>query len=306
MQLTSKLLDRGGHVLLYGTTPPHQNPAQAALRLLERVGRLPLDGLLVYDLQDESVRSGQARPFPFSPTVDSREYARLLRALSGHDVVCYKCIGDMDEQEWGGWLDRHDLDLLAPVGRPISAGEAAMPLPRAIELAGERNLTLGGVAIAERHERNGREAARMVEKAIMGCEFFVTQTIYNEAATIRLLRDYAAASRAQGVLPQRVVLSFAPCGREKTLAFMKWLGISVPPRIERSILSAPVPLIRSIEVCGASLQRILEATAGEGVPLGISVESISRDRGELDASVDLLLALKEVLELAGSRERLAA
>ena len=306
MQLASKLPSREGHVLLYGTTPPHDNAAQAALRLIERIGRLPVDGLLVYDLQDESARTGQVRPFPFQPTVDSREYARLLRALGGQDVVCYKCIGDMGERAWGEWLDRHDLEFLTPVGRPTSAVEAGMALPRAIELASERNLTLGGVAIAERHERNGREAARMLEKVVMGCEFFVTQTVYNEVATIRLLRDYAAACRAQGVAPARVVLGFSPAGREKTLAFMKWLGVSIPARIERSILSAPAPLIRSIEVCCASLARIAEATTGEGVPLGVSVESISRERGEVDASVDLLLALREVLELVGSRERLAA
>lgn len=306
MSLEAKLLSRDGHVLLYGTTPPHGSVERAAQSLLTRVSRLPLDGILVYDLQDESARTGLARPFPFAPTADSRDYSRLVRDLSGREVVCYKCIGEMDEREWRAWLDEHDLELLSPVGRPTSAGAQPMSLPRAIELAGERNLTLGGVAIAERHEGNGREAARMVEKAIMGCGFFVSQTVYDAPATIRLLRDYAATCRREGVEARRIVLSFAPCGREKTLAFMKWLGIAIPQRVEQSILGAQAPLIRSIEVCRANLLRILAATAEDGLALGVSVESISLDKGEVEASVDLLLALKELLELRGSRQPLAA
>ena len=57
MDLAAKLADPHVTVLLYGTTPPREgSPAtlvqSAADKLAERIGRLPLDGLIVYDLQD--------------------------------------------------------------------------------------------------------------------------------------------------------------------------------------------------------------------------------------------------------------
>src|SRR4051794_16585492 len=97
MSLKSKLLSPDGFVLLYGTTPPRSgSPADlihgAAAKLAERVRGLPLDGFVVYDLQDETARTPVPRPFPFTPTVDSRGYSKLLGELTGRPVVCYKCI----------------------------------------------------------------------------------------------------------------------------------------------------------------------------------------------------------------------
>ena len=37
---------------------------------------------------------------------------------------------------------------------------------------------------------------------------------------------------ATGTVPKKVVLTFAPCGRSKTMTFAKWLGIDVPPEVE--------------------------------------------------------------------------
>lgn len=41
---------------------------------MERLTPLDLDGLVLYDIDDESVRNPVERPFPFSPTVDPSEY----------------------------------------------------------------------------------------------------------------------------------------------------------------------------------------------------------------------------------------
>ena len=98
MSLETKLLRSGGKVRLYGTTPPREGSADeliraAAGRLAERIGRLPLDGLVVYDIQEESERTTLPRPFPFMRTIDPRAYSRLLGALTGKTVINYKAIG---------------------------------------------------------------------------------------------------------------------------------------------------------------------------------------------------------------------
>src|SRR5439155_335661 len=83
--------------------------------------------------------------------------------------------------------------------------------------------------LAARHTALRSEAARLLAKGIEGCGYFISQTVYSARPTQRLLRDYLRDCRGAGSEPRRVVLSFAPCGREKTLAFLRWLGVTVAP-----------------------------------------------------------------------------
>lgn len=307
MDLASKLVDPRATVFLYGTTPPRDGAPEetiqtAAARLAERVRHLPLDGLVVYDLQDESVRTDVARPFPFVRTVDSRVYSQLLTRLSGRPAITYKCIGPLDEAEWRDWLaetgQSFGVRCLSLVGRPSSRGHPyPMTLRRAFQVAAEHPaaFTLGGVAIAERCGATPSEATRMAEKTANGCRFFVTQAVYDPEATVLLLRDYARECAIRGVAPCRVVLTFTPCGRERTMTFMKWLGIAISAATERAILAAPSPLARSIEVCRDNLRAVLVQPGFEAVPLGVNVESVSINRDEIEGSVALAAELAEVL-----------
>jgi hypothetical protein len=92
-----------------------------------------------------------------------------------------------------------------------------------------------------------------------------------------------------------VLLTFAPCARAKTLAFLRWLGVNVAPDTERTILGAADPLGKSIEICRDNLRRILDQPYAGEIPLGVNVESVSINRDEIDASIDLFHALRAVL-----------
>jgi hypothetical protein len=295
--LKEKLLDPRGAVLLYGTTPPRAGSSPeavqaAATKLAARLAPLPVDGVVVYDIQDETGRTEHARPFPFTGTIDPREYAKLLR----QPTIIYKALGSMDEQAWRAWLaaTTPQHPLVSVVGRPTSGVKHALPLSRAIRIASE-HCTVGGVVIAERHTAERSEAARLLAKSIEGCGYFISQAVYHPAATERLLADYARDCRGAGVEPRRVVLTFAPVGREKTMAFLEWLGVRVPPDLRKTILGNANPLAKSIEICRDNLRRILDHPYAREIPLGINVESVSINRDEIDASVDLLHALQEVL-----------
>jgi hypothetical protein len=297
MDLRSKLLDPARAVLLYGTTPPRAGSAEDAVRsaagkLAERLAGLPLDGVVVYDIQDETGRSAAARPFPFAGTIDPRAYARLLPLPS----IVYKALGAMDEATWLSWLAETapHHPLVSVVGRPTSGVRHALPLSRAIRLAAAQ-VTVGGVLIAERHGPERSEAARLLAKGIEGCSYFVSQTVYHAPPTQRLLADYLRDCRGAGVEPRRIVLSFAPAGRDKTFAFLRWLGVNVAAETERAILGAARPLAKSIEVCRENLRRILDERYFGEIPLGISVESVSINRDEIDASIELFHALRETL-----------
>jgi hypothetical protein len=299
MDLKAKLPDPGQTVLLYGTTPPRlgtapEAVAAAADKLAARLAGLPLDGVVLYDIQDETGRTQAPRPFPFVGTVDPRAYAKLFRL----PAIVYKALGTMDEPRWRAWLSesKRELEFLSIVGRPASGVRYPLPLSRAIRIAAEtRDFVVGGVVIAERHDAERSEAARLLAKGIEGCGYFISQTVYQAAPTQRLLADYLRDCRGAGAAPRRVILTFAPCGREKTLAFMRWLGVNVPAETERAILGAASPLAKSIEICCENLRRILEGAYAREIPLGINVESVSINRDEIDASVDLFHALRQVL-----------
>ena len=107
--LNEKLHDPGSAVLLYGTTPPRAGSAasaveSAATKLAARLAPLPLDGIVVYDIQDESGRTSVPRPFAFTGTVDPRAYAKRLRELTGLHAITYKCVGEADAAAWNDWL----------------------------------------------------------------------------------------------------------------------------------------------------------------------------------------------------------
>ncbi|MGH8705086.1 MAG: hypothetical protein ACREUO_06675 [Burkholderiales bacterium] len=307
MGLKDKLLDSRQAVRLYGTTPPRAGSAEefvrgAAAKLAERVRALPLDGIVVYDIQDESGRTHVARPFAFTGTIDPRAYARLLAAQSGKPTIVYKCVGELNEDGWQSWLAEsgatYGMDCLSVVGRPTSGVRYPLPLARAIRLAAAHpaGFTVGGVVIAERHTVARSEAARLLAKGLEGCDYFISQTVYHAQASGRLLRDYLRDCRGAGAEPARIVLTFSPVGREKTMAFLKWLGVRVPPETASAILGAASPLAKSIEICRDNLRRILDEPAAASLPLGINVESVSINREEIDASVDLFHALDEVLK----------
>jgi hypothetical protein len=305
MDLKLRLADPGAPVFLYGTTPPRtgaqrQQVEDAAEKLAARLRGLPVDGIVVYDIQDESGRSSQPRPFPFTGTVDPRQYSTLLRERTGLAPITYKALGNVAEAAWRAWLAESaqaDLRLVSVVGRPTSGIKYPLALSRAVRIAAEHpaRFTVGGVVIAERHDDERSEAARLLAKAVEGCSYFISQAVYHAPPTQRLLRDYLRDCRGAGVPPRRMVLTFAPCGREKTMAFLRWLGVNVAPETERAILGAASPLAKSIEICRDNLRRILELPYARDIPLGVNVESVSINRDEIDASVELVHALREVL-----------
>jgi 5,10-methylenetetrahydrofolate reductase len=171
-----------------------------------------------------------------------------------------------------------------------------MSLAQATRLAAfhPASLALGGVAIAERHRAGHSESERLHRKTAAGCRFFISQAVYHPETTIRLLADYAADCRRRGVAPQRIILTFVPCGRPKTLEFIRWLGVRIDPAVAASILDDPTPLTRSLAICRDHLRAILDQPYADTLPLGVNVESVSIYRDEIDASVDLVHALREV------------
>ncbi|HKO86920.1 MAG TPA: hypothetical protein VJU83_00220 [Burkholderiales bacterium] len=306
-RLSTRLQDRSEPLRLYGSTPPRMGSTDelvndAAEKLIGRLRGLSVDGLVVYDIQDESGRTSIPRPFPFTGTVEPRAYSRLLMERSGFAAINYKSLGGFDEPQWQAWLDEttndYGLHFLSIVGRPTSGVHYSLSLPQAIAHAKQHpaKFCLGGVLIAERDTPTQSEADRLLTKGAEGCSYFISQTVYHAEPTIRVLQNYLRGCKEKGVTPRRIVFTFAPCGRDKTMSFIKWLGVRVTAECERTILGAVDPLRKSIEICRDNLREILDQGYASEIPLGINVESVSINRDEIDATVELFGVLSEVLK----------
>ena len=150
------------------------------------------------------------------------------------------------------------------------------------------------MVLPERHSLQRSESLKLIEKAAAGCSYFISQAIYNPEPIIRLLKDYAQDCSARGIAPKRVILTFTPCSLDRTMQFMRWLGIDIPAEVEQAILSAPVPLQKSMNVCSDNLKRILDS-APDTVPLGLNIESVSIRKEEIEGSIELVEILQNVV-----------
>jgi hypothetical protein len=161
---------RSGEFLLFAVTPPRlttspQEAAEIARITLERLRGLAIDGLVLYDIDDESDRNPDERPFPFLPTMDPADY--LARDLARLEVpaIVYRAVGKYREDRFRSWLEEQDPSRALAVFVGSSSREKAVltPLARAYELRDEvqPELPLGGVAISERHARQGDEHLRL-------------------------------------------------------------------------------------------------------------------------------------------------
>lgn len=308
LSLKEKIEDTNQGVYLIGTTPPKIGTDKAQLKtiaekLLGRLHEIEYDGVIIYDIQDESSRTNQARPFAFKQTVDPREYSHLLRDLSAQDVITYKSVAQRGVGEFKDWLSEtkndYDLQNVVLVGSPSSVGDIKLSLPDAYKALAEQSddFFLGGVTIAERHSSKQNEHERLIEKTAQGCQFFISQAVYDAQATIELITSYARTCKAQGITPQRIILTFTPCGGEKTLEFMQWLGISVPEATKWRMLDADNTLSESVRICRENLDLILKSCAHLDVPLGLNIESLTNRKEEIDASINLYRLLKAIMEL---------
>ena len=104
-----KIKRKDSGVLLYGITPPKaetapEKVAAIAERTLARLYPLDIDALVVYDVQDESARTSEERPFPFTSALDPFEFASThLQSLTIPKII-YRPAGKFTKEEFTEWL----------------------------------------------------------------------------------------------------------------------------------------------------------------------------------------------------------
>jgi hypothetical protein len=311
MSLVDALTNPSRPVFLFGSTPPREDTTlekakETCAKFAARSAVLATDGFIVYDIQDERSRETTERPFPFRKTMDPSLYASFFHAVSGKGCVVYKCVAEETKEQFQEWLRKavheyghHTFNLVGAASSSQMA-EGALSLQEAGVLLTQskeenENCQFGCVTIPERHTRKGNEHLNLLRKSSFGSNWFITQGIFSAAPLVKLMADYSDLCREQKIVPKKIVLTFAPCGRPKTMIFIKWLGMDVLTEVEQRIFSAANPVQESLNVSCEILREVLEKTKGFGIPLGINVESLSIFKEEIDAAHELFQRLQFIL-----------
>ncbi|MCK7556446.1 hypothetical protein MKQ70_16050 [Chitinophaga sedimenti] len=206
-------------LVFYSLTPPKiTTEATKIVTIAEaQVGRLQhlaIDGLILYDIQDESMRTDKERPFSFIPTLAPEHYGRISLADLPAPKIIYKSIANQTRESFGNWLQQNeDLEYMVFVGASSKqqVESTNFSLADAYQLRKDRHpdLLLGGVTIPERHTKKGDEHRRIFDKMKNGCSFlcrsvYTTLTIPKTCYRTTITKTRAHSRRSYSPLPPAV------------------------------------------------------------------------------------------------------
>ena len=300
--LKERILNRESGFLFYGLTPPKASTTEERVReiaekQMARVRSLNVDALILYDLQDESSRNANPRPFPFSETLKPDIYScNYLTDLQLPKII-YKSVGKYSATEFADWVHNADNDLSVFVGSPSKTQAENLTLRDAYRIKNEQNkqMVLGGVTIPERHHLKGDEHLRIFSKIDSGCRFFVSQCVYSVNHTLDFLSDYyyTALELQRPLVP--IIFTLTPCGSVKSLEFLDWLGIDVPHWLHNDLQHSENILRQSVDICRSTASQIIDFCREKDIPMGFNIESVAIRKEEIEASVELVGSIRALM-----------
>jgi 5,10-methylenetetrahydrofolate reductase len=307
----NKIKRRESGVLLYGITPPKAQTAtekvgEIAEKTLNTLCSLDIDALVVYDVQDESARTAEERPFPFANALDPFEYAsQYLQRLNVPKII-YRPAGKFTKEELSQWLQGLKTHGFYPifVGLPSPDYVVKTSLKEAYEIWSEQHghhSVIGAVTIPERHAVLKDEEVRILDKVDSGVSYFISQCIFNVEYTKQILDDLAAACRDKKKELPTIIFTLTICGSVKTLHFMEWLGIHVPEDIKEELKVSTNPAGRSVEIATTIAKDLIQYCQERSIPFGFNIESVAIRKEEIEASLELLNTVGELLKVNGLR-----
>src|ERR1700744_6318375 len=115
-----KIKSRESGVLIYGITPPKvettpERVAEIAKKTIERLQTLDIDALIVYDVQDESARTKEERPFPFLNALDPLDFASMYLGALNIPKIIYRPASGFSGEELSDWLEKLHQHNFYPV-----------------------------------------------------------------------------------------------------------------------------------------------------------------------------------------------
>jgi len=299
-------------ILTYGITPPKSETSpervtEIAERTIARLIHLDLDALIVYDVQDESARTCEERPFPFLKAFDPFEFAGgYLQKLEIPKII-YRPAGKFSKEELSDWLDDLHRHHFYPVfvGVPAPDFPVKTSLPEAYQLWSkhEKTSVIGAVTIPERHEVLKDEDRRILEKVSCGVSYFISQCVFDVTYAKQVIEDLNHTCRKEDTRFPTIIFTLTACGSVKTLGFMEWLGIHIPADLKEDFKNSENMLERSVNVCLDIASELAVFCAERSIPFGFNVESVAIRKDEIEASIHMVNEIAEMLDKKGIRKK---
>jgi hypothetical protein len=308
---SNKIKSKESGILLYGITPPksHTEPERVqeiAEKTLLRLQGLNIDALVVYDVQDESARTDEERPFPFITALDPFEFAtQHLQALSIPKII-YRPASKFTQEELAMWLEdvvAHDFSPVF-VGVPSPDFQPVTSLPEAYQIWNKHqdNSVIGAVTIPERHAVLNDEDIRIIDKMTHGVSFFISQCVFNIDYAKNMIDALETTCKAQNHPFPTLIFTLTACGSKRTLRFMEWLGIHIPDTLKEELMASENILERSVEVCLHIAEELIHYCSAKNIPFGFNIESVAIKKDEIEASIAMVNQIEEMLKNQGIRK----
>ncbi|GAB4006326.1 hypothetical protein GCM10028808_08080 [Spirosoma migulaei] len=297
-------------VLLYGITPPKagtapERVAEIAQKTIERLTALDIDALVVYDVQDESARTTEERPFPFINALDPLVFAAGYLGTLTIPKIIYRPAGKFSNVELSDWLEElHDHNFYPVfVGVPAPDYPVKTSLPEAYRLWSKHQNTsvIGAVTIPERHNVLNDEDVRMLDKMNCGVSYFISQCVFNLDYAKQVIEDLTIRCNTQQVKAPTIIFTITACGSTKTLHFMEWLGIHVPDELKEDLKKSDDILEKSVQICLDIATELTTFCMERSIPFGFNIESVAIRKAEIEASIYLANQIGQMLTDKGVR-----
>ncbi|GGM96380.1 hypothetical protein GCM10010967_32530 [Dyadobacter beijingensis] len=310
-----KIKSRESGVVLYGITPPKagtppERVAEIAGKTIERLSTLDIDALVVYDVQDESARTKEERPFPFINALDPLTFAKEHLGALRIPKIVYRPAGKFSADELSDWLDEMHAHQCYPVfvGVPAPDFPVKTSLPEAYKIWEKRRDTsvVGAVTIPERHKVLNDEDVRMLDKINSGVSYFISQCVFNLDYAKRVIEDFARSCEREQIAPPAIIFTITACGSAKTLDFMEWLGIHVPEQVKEELKGADDMLEKSVGICLEIASELTAFCMERNIPFGFNIESVAIRKAEIEASIEMTRKIDQMLREKGLRKSPAA
>lgn len=305
--LIKLLKNKKSGIVMYGFTPPKRKNSTEKIkeiseRRTKRLKKIDIDGLVIYDIQDEADRTGAERPFPFLDTVDPIEYYDKYLPEINTPPIIYQCVGKYSNNDLSERLENLKEYASVFVGASSGTENVKTSLKEAYNLYSNRTQPLlGGVIIAERHVTKGDEHLRMVRKQKSGCNFFISQFVFDIDKIKNVLSDYYYYCKDNSIDMVPIIFTLTPCGSVKTVELLNWLGVDIPKWVVNDLNHSEDTLNMSMELCKVIVKEMVLFCGSKNIPFGFNIESVSIKKEEVLASFDLVNIINKELENSGLR-----
>lgn len=291
-------------ILLYGITPPKsetspEKVAEIAEKTIARLATIDIDALIVYDVQDESARTSEERPFPFLKALDPYYFASTYLDDLKVPKIIYRPAGKFSKEELSQWLDEVHSSHFYPVfvGVPAPDYPVKTSLQEAYKIWSKNESTsvIGAVTIPERHAVLKDEEVRILDKVSCGVSYFISQCVFNVEYAKKVIEDLDCACKKDSQKIPTIIFTLTACGSAKTLHFMEWLGIHVPDELKEDLKTSDNILDKSVKVCLDIASELTNFCTERGIPFGFNIESVAIRREEIEASIYMVDEIAQML-----------